>query len=59
MVLDPACRHVATSGEKSQEANIDCVFNFFSRIAHHLVVLGGMTVLFLGIGASVFKWTQD
>jgi ABC-2 type transport system permease protein len=30
-----------------------------SEITHHLVVLGGMTVLFLGIGASVFKWTQD
>ena len=29
------------------------------QIAHHLAVLGGMTVLFLGIGASVFKWTQD
>jgi ABC-type multidrug transport system permease subunit len=30
-----------------------------AQIADHLAVLAGMTVLFLGIGAGVFKWTQD
>ncbi len=30
-----------------------------TEVADHLAVLGGMTLLFLGLGASVFKWTQD
>jgi ABC-2 type transport system permease protein len=30
-----------------------------SDIADHLAVLGGMTLLFLALGAGVFKWTQD
>jgi ABC-type multidrug transport system permease subunit len=29
------------------------------EITHHLLVLGGMTALFLAFGAGVFKWTQD
>jgi ABC-2 type transport system permease protein len=28
-------------------------------ITPHLAVLGGMSLLFLGLGAAIFKWTQD
>jgi ABC-type multidrug transport system permease subunit len=30
-----------------------------AEIAPHLIVLGGMTALFLAFGAGVFKWTQE
>ncbi|HXG27928.1 MAG TPA: hypothetical protein VNJ47_03660 [Nevskiales bacterium] len=28
-------------------------------IGPQLAVLGGMTLLFLGLGAAIFKWTQE
>ena len=31
----------------------------FMDVADHLLVMGGMSVVFLLLGAFAFRWTQD